>query len=277
MTSARPPELLPISQCDTQLKFESALHWPEGLPAVAVNALVLAGFGQSLVFNHQIPQSDRTAIVNLVTSLYPHMSFLEAARFWRQARLVPWLPVDEILARWNVLLDEHWIRGAQLALNLPKGFQQWMVEKKISAQEMQMLGSAGDLRLETLLHSILAAGATRSQGVQALELGIELALMGQPMQELALQPDETGEMWIDRLRELRYPNSIKKEAEGTARLQNLPWPGQSQARWVRQGDKAGLELRLFVADPSDLKKSVTSLQKLQDLLEENPGTLWPKH
>lgn len=277
MTSARPPELLPISQCDTQLKFESSLHWPEGLPAVAVNALVLAGFGQSLVFNHRIPIEDRTGLVNLVTSLYPNLSFLEAARFWRQARLISWLPIEEILARWNVRLDEEWIRGAQRALNLPKGFQQWLVDKKISAADLHVLSSAHGLRLEPLLHAILSSQATRSQGVLALQLGIELALRGLSIDELVLQADETAELWIDRLGELHDPHRAKKDADGAARLQNLPWPGQSQARWVRQGDKAGLELRLFVADPSELKKSVTSLQKIQDLLEENPDALWPKH
>ena len=277
MTSARPPELLRISQCDTQLKFESSLHWPEGLPAVAVNTLVLAGFGQTLVFNHQIPIEDRAGLVHLVTSLYPNLSFVEAARFWRQARLVSWLPLEEILSRWSIRLDEDWIRGAQRALSLPKGFQQWLVDKKISAAELQILDSAFALRLEPLLHSILLSQATRSQGLLALQLGIELALRDHQLEDLALQTEEPAALWLERLGNLHDPHRAKRDADGAARVQNLSWPGQSQARWVRQGEKTGLELRLFVADPSDLKKSVTSLQKIQDLLEENPDAFWPRH
>ena len=281
MTSARPPELLPISQCDKQLQFASSLHWPEGLPAVAVNALVLAGFGQPLVFNHRIEPEDQAAIGQLVTSLYPHMSFMEAARFWEKAQAIDWLPVTEILGRWNIRLNDSWIHSAQIALALPVGFQTWMIEKKLGAQEMMILGTALDpknnLKLEPLLHAILLTKASRSQGAHILETGVELALMGLAMDTLVAFENETADAWTERLKLLRYPQTAKKDSESEARLQNLPWPGQSQARWVRQGDKAGLELKIFVSNPSDLKKSVTSLQKLQDLLEENPGALWPKH
>ncbi|MFN7729147.1 MAG: hypothetical protein ACK5P7_08330 [Bdellovibrio sp.] len=281
MTSARPPELLSISQCDKRLQFACSQHWPEGLPAVAVNGLVLAGFGQTLVFNHQIEPEDQTAIGQLVTSLYPQMSFMEAARFWQKAHEISWLPLTDILSRWNVRLNEAWIHSAQIALALPVGFQAWMIEKKFGAQDMMILGTAqapkNNVKLEPLLHAILATKASRTQGAQILETGVELALMGMTMNVLIAQEGESADTWADRLKLLRYPQTSKKDSESEARLQNLPWPGHSQARWVRQGDKAGLELKIFVSNPSDLKKSVTSLQKLQDLLEENPGALWPKH
>jgi hypothetical protein len=76
----RPPDLRPISQCNTKLRFETAAHWPPSLPAIAINGVVIAGFSQDLVFNHQSqdlrrsvlsPQQMQTWLDDNAASLWP--------------------------------------------------------------------------------------------------------------------------------------------------------------------------------------------------------------
>jgi hypothetical protein len=44
----------------------------------------------------------------------------------------------------------------------------------------------------------------------------------------------------------------------------------SQAKWARHGNRGGIELKLFVSQPADLKNYLQSLSKVQDLLEKDP-------
>lgn len=277
MTSSRPPELRSISHCDTSLQFETLHHWPQGLPAVAINGVVVAGFEQDLVFDHQIDHARGTEISELIASIYPQMSFMEAAFFWRGAKKIPWLPLADLFEKWNMRLNEAWMKSAELALNLPIGFQKWLADKKVGAGELLILSSDQHKHLEPILHAILTMNCSRTQGIQALELFIELSLMQHLPETLVPHANEIASGWIERLKELRYPQTTRHDRESAMKLQGLPWPGQSQARWVRQGDRSGLELKLFVSNPSELKKSLNSLQKIQELLDDEPQVLWPKH
>jgi hypothetical protein len=235
MTSERPPELLSISQCNKTLEFDCLVHWPEGLPAVAINRTVIAGFGQELVFNHGVDPEETDAVVSLFTSIYPRLSFLEVASLTEKAAAHSWVPLRLLQEKWGF----HWNDGvaavARRALALPRGFRHWLIEKRVGPQDLQILLESDGLRLEPLLYSILSARMGRNQGLQALKTGI---------------------------RQLRAGTE-----EGAA----SPWQAQSQLRWVRRGDRAGLELKIFVSNPSDLKKSV---QKIQDLLDENSDVQW---
>lgn len=95
------PKLIPISQCNTELRFEGGPHWPRSLPAVAINGIVIAGFDQSLVFNHVLNFAETETILGLFLSLYPRMSAPEAQRFSENARVFKWIPVDLLNEKWS--------------------------------------------------------------------------------------------------------------------------------------------------------------------------------
>lgn len=276
MLAASPLELLPVSQCDKCLEFETSSHWPLGLPAIAIGRVLIAGFNQALVLNHRLPESDSKSIQDLITSLYPELSFLEAATFRKKALALPWVPITGLLEHWGFRWTDQTTEIADRALALPAEFRRWLIAKRVSPAELTVLLSNSQFDLTPFLQGLLAAGATRQQGTQALELGIELQLLGHQMSAIVLATNESTENWLLRLKTLRYPETTRKDQESRDKMRELPWPGQSQVRWVRQGDRSGLELKLFVANPSDLRKSLLSLQKIQLLLEKNPENLWPE-
>jgi hypothetical protein len=279
--SAKPPQLCPMSQCNKDLFFDPRTPWPDGLPAVAVNQVVLAGFSQSLVFNHQIDVTESDAIARLFRSLYFELSFVEMARLTDKARAFPWLPMESITQKFGWAFSENFFKVANRVLKTPAGFQEWAAERKLSQLDLTPLISPGKPELKFLFHDLISFNISRSLGVQALELGIELQQMGQSATALTIEtlvpntPRElsVAEAWVQALRSLRYPETHRREQETEAQMKELPWPGTTQARWTRQGDRAGIELKLFVSQPSDLKKYLQSLSIVQDLLEkETPGT-----
>ncbi len=267
-----------MSLCDQGLDFHPRTAWPEGLPAVAANQVVLAGFSQDLVFNHQMDSLETEAIARLFRSLYFELSFVEMAMLIEKAKAYSWFPISLIAQKFHWQANDSFFKTAEQLLKTPKGFLDWAAERKLSPQDFAPLLSAGGLELKYLFHDIVSQGLSRSLGVKALELGIELLMLNLHPQDLTCEklvanvPRDVsvGEAWIQTLKILRYPETFKRDQLAEAQMTALPWPGTTQARWTRLGDRAGIELKLFVSQPSDLKKYLQSLNKVQDILEKDP-------
>lgn len=255
-TRTVPPQLCSAKDCDASLCFDPQTPWPDGLPAVALNKFILAGWGQSLVFNHTLDVTDKNEIASLVRSLYFELSFGEIAHLIKKTKKQKWFPIEEVIRKFNMIPSEQFMRVAALFVKLPVGFQQWCMQRKVSAQELLPLLHGNHVGLKPVLLKILNSQLTRTQGATALELCIDLLLLGRSLEELHLTENhlgEAGHLWSAHLKNLRFPQAPKRD-----------WPGTSQARWNLAGKKMGLELKLFVADPaSDLVDS-----KTQDLLEK---------
>jgi hypothetical protein len=244
---------------------------------VAVNNVVLAGFQQPMVFNHSLDWKDRDAIATLFRSLYSDLSFAELALLWEKSEAFDWFPFSEIAAKFHFQATEHFFNVAKALLLTPVGFQNWCADKKVGPQDLSPLLAAGALDLKPLFLKILNLGLSKSQGVQALETAVELLLMGiseTDLQLLASDENLAAEAWLELLKQKRFPEAFARDNAIQENMKNLPWPGSSQARWARYGDKSGIELKIFVSNPSYLKKHMKSLSRVQDLMDQAtpPGT-----
>lgn len=274
--SQTPPALCAMSQCDSGLDFSPQTKWPTGLPAVAVNQVVLAGFSQDVVFNHQINFTEADQISSLFRSLYFELNFAELVRLIEKAKNYSWFPLSSVIAKFGWQPTEHFFQIIEKFKATPAGFQSWCAEKKVAPQDLSPLLSAQNLDLKFLFLDILNLQLSKSMGIKALELGIELMLMGQKPEHLQstfllnfISKEQTqGEAWLDALKQLRYPETYKRDQAEAQKWASLPWPGTSQAKWTRMGDRGGIELKLFVSHPTDLKKYLQSLSRVQDLIEK---------
>ncbi len=273
----KPPQLKDISQCSKVLDFSPYSPWPMGLPAVAVNGVVLAGFAQTVVFDHQVDFADQESVASLFRSFYSELTAVELAKLAQKASEngLAWFPIELVFSKFQVRWSEQTEKICRVISKAPMGLQKFAAEKRWSVGDFSPLLSAQALRLEPLFHIFIERNLSRSLSVQALELYVELLLLGTVEAEILPRPQEDSDLWLKRLRVLRYPQSAKADELAGAQLKDLPWPGTSTARWTRQGDKAGIELKLFVANPMDLKKYVQSLALVSEAMEkEGP---WKKH
>ncbi|MCE3009711.1 MAG: hypothetical protein LW875_03765 [Proteobacteria bacterium] len=234
----------------------------------------IAGFESELVFDYSPGSENLSELIALFKSLYPDLSFAEFGLLMKVVEFqgLPFnFPREALAAQrgWNT--NESFWKILKATQELPAGFLKWCAEKKMAPMECSPLLVAQDLNLSPLLLFIVHFGFSKSQGSQALEMGIELLLLGKSFADLKLdsiQSRDQIESWMSFLRDLRYPQTQTRDREVQAYFKSLPWPGSSQTRWVRQGDKSGLEIKLFVAQPSDLKRYLQSLNKVQEQLEK---------
>ena len=280
----KPPTLCPASECESFLDFAPVAHWPQGLPAVAVGGIILAGFQQELAFNHELSLEEKEEIEKLFCSLYSELSFAELARLWKLSESHVWFPMAEVALHYRVGLNPHFFEVAEVLLQTPPAFQIWCSRRKLHQGDLLPLlathhfddHSNAKEGLRLALSFIARMEMTRNQGAQALEWLMDLLLDNPTWVEL--QPDsESAEAWHEKLRRLRFPETEKKDKQSSRQAMRLPWPGSSQVKWTRQGDQSGIEVKLFVSDPTDLQKCVQSFQNVLKELEKKDSNPWTVH
>ncbi|MEI7973324.1 MAG: hypothetical protein WCH11_03050, partial [Bdellovibrio sp.] len=125
------PELCPASSCSSELDFKPINHWPSGLPAVAVEGYLLAGFQQSFAFNHQGDLHNAADISELFCSLYNDLSFIELIRLGSISRHLEWFPFESIAQNYRVGISSQFFELAPILLSSPLEFQIWASQKKM--------------------------------------------------------------------------------------------------------------------------------------------------
>jgi len=68
--------------------------------------------------------------------------------------------------------------------------------------------------------------------------------------------------WKSELKKLRYPQTTLSDQELKTKLEALPWPYGAKVKFERRGDRAGVEVKLFISSSADLTKSISALANL---------------
>jgi hypothetical protein len=271
MTQA--PQLISVKQCVTSLDFKPESPWPVGLPSVAIQGFIIAGFSSSeFVFNHLVEPNSPQAL-DIWKSVHPELSFAECARLAQKLGQSPWT-AENLLSLWGFAWRDQQIFSAEWLLRQTESFQKWAAQKKIAPNDIAGLRLADPEKLFPFLSQVIQLDLSKSFALQLLELTVDLLYFDEnPEKILSLWPKNKNdvEFSLKHLRALRYPQTTSMDTELEGKMKKLPWPGTSQAKWVRHGDRAGIELKLFVSQPSDLKKYLISLERVQNLLEQSPS------
>lgn len=281
LTNSAPPVLCSISQCKNLLNFEPLGYWPKQLPAIAINEWVIAGFTQEMVLNHQLLEKDWHQFPGIFRSLHQDLSFLEIVRLWDKSRNSEWFPISAVAEAYHIRINEQFEQMANICLQLPRNFQDWCAQKKLGLGDFLPLLATQNLNLKSVFKKILDLKLSKADGVQALELCTDLLLLGHSFEELELEASTntelsipTTETWLQHLKNLRFPMTKNKDLNAESNLMKLPWPGASQVKWTRQGDKAGIEVKLFVSQPEDLNRYARSFDKIQSMMESTQEDPW---
>ena len=145
-------------------------------------------------------------------------------------------------------------------------FKTWAVQKKLKDSDLLFKKALKtklqhDLFLKLAEH-LAALNPTFSEAVPTLELLTDLILMGHD--EILFENSGHFDSWKLTLRQLRYPETSARDEALKIKLEKLPWPYGSRVKFERRGDRAGVELKLFVSSATDLTKILASLERVQE-------------
>lgn len=258
----------PILQCDRSLDFKPHMVWPRAFPALAWQGLLLTGFerreGQAL----DLYKNNRCTWLEAVTACYPELGLAELARLYQGLKLArPELAEEfqvNLFAEYGLRWCDRLNETLQALLLTPLEFQQWSDEKKWGVRDLAPLLVLKDVNTFSVFFSALPGlPLSKSQAVQALDLVVELSLLGQPLSDL-MPTGSDGEVYLKRLQKWRKPRSSASDEQWSKTVMEWPWPAQVQGQWQRFGDQSGLEIKIRTTSPQDFHKKLERLISIRD-------------
>lgn len=144
---------------------------------------------------------------------------------------------------------------------LPYHFQNWCDDKKMSVQDLAPLRALKEPALVSeFCEKLASSNFSKSQGAQILEWACDCALMGKIIPSPASDAD-FEKKWFEDIRKIRFPATAQTDTENKKQLTELHWPKNSEAKWIRKGDRGYLELKLWSGTPEELEKQSEALLK----------------
>lgn len=149
-------------------------------------------------------------------------------------------------------------------------FKTWSEDKKVKQSDLVFIGALKNPMHLDLFHKVadqvVGLGPSFSEGLQIFELTTDLILMGH--NEHLFSHTENLETYKAHVKSLRYPQTTKRDEDLKTKLEALPWPYGSKVKFERRGDRAGVEVKLFISSEVDLTKILASLERVKQ--ELNP-------
>ena len=147
-------------------------------------------------------------------------------------------------------------------------FHKWVTDKKPDPGALSLFRELSDTnKARDLLTWLGQNRPSCSLGVQILETAGELLLMGKDLSSV-FKETERPERLLKKLMKLRYPQATKRDEQKAKEIQRLPWPGGIKARWFRQNDTAGLEIRFVCFSPKDFQRKIQGLDRVYEQLKK---------
>jgi hypothetical protein len=254
-----------ISQCSKSLDFGPRKGWPDVMPPIVWRDQLLCGF--SRVDGEALDLSDKH-FVDLWRACHPELALCEFSRFMVAfEREWPDLYIElrEALAaiygwRWSDRLNQT----IRLLSASPRVFQEFADTKKMSLRDFSPLLALKDTYdILPFFEALPGMIISKFEAVRALELFVELHLMGRPINDI-LPASDNGSLYVRRLEKWRQPQASEHDEEWRKTVTNWPWPAQVQAEWQRFGDQGGIEIKIRTTSPDDFQKKLERLAEIPD-------------
>lgn len=146
----------------------------------------------------------------------------------------------------------------------------WLEAKKVKSSDLVFVSPLKtDLQWQLFFKGLslfIEARASYSDSLKNLEIFSDLILMG--YEETLFEHSHDFTKWTTHLRSLRYPATTERDDVLKEKLEKLPWPYGSKTKFERRGDRAGIELKLFITSQADLIKAISSLERVKEQLGE---------
>lgn len=199
-------------------------------------------------------------------SIYAEMSFLELAELISELidHKISFEP-STLLEAYKFRLDAKTEKVLLALRRLPQDFYAWAKLHSLSAGDLYSLCNLPQLPEKALSH-LAQLKPSRSFGIQLLDLLVDCQLMNLSEDE-CLKQASTFEAWRANLHTLRFPQTTKRDEQKKEYLLGL-WPKSFTVRWLRQGDRAGVDVHFFVSSKKELAEKIESLQRVHNELAD---------
>lgn len=267
---------LPLSQCNKSWDFKPLVAWPRTLPAMSWGSELLTGFDRDS--GVAVDLAETGSLVEGFRACYASLTLAELSRLWSRTHPNPnWAEhLEELFRGYGLRWNDELRTTCAILAELPLAFQNWTSSKQLSVRDLAPLRALAErsqaLELGTTL---VASKLSKSEAVQALEWAVELLLMDRSWEEIRPSTAIADSRWLSSLKALRFPQMTSGDRQQQQAVARLAWPPRTSGHWLRQGDKAVLDVRLQADSLEEFRGQLRGLQKIEASLKDQE-VLWKK-
>ena len=259
---------------DLKWNFHPKNDLSPNLPPYSWQGNIIAGFSSK---KPPVELGD-LSLTEALLSIYEKLPLVDIARFHQtlkssnELQLIDW----EVLCQsshlsWNQNLE----KTLDKITRTPVDFQDWSREKGLGIKDWAIFLSVDEPQvLSIFLTQVSKKNPSYQIGKQILEWSIETFLMGTSIDDILPQDSFNATDWHKKIKELRFPQTHKKDHESEKLLKKLPRPPHIKMNWRRQGDLAGIHTEFFSPSTSHFSQFIERLDQFQKHVIENEETLW---
>ncbi len=208
-----------------------------------------------------IPLGDTKSNVDYFYEVNPKLSVPQVCFLINSPVFSTLFDSDYFFSCWGKGQKENVSTLAASLITFPMELLCWIHEKDVGVQDLAPLKAISFEQIRPFTEFFLKTRPSKTEGVQILELVVDLTLLGTPQEIILSAMAADAQVTLKNLKVLRYPNTIERDQDLKGKLL-LSWPSNVQTKFQRRGDKAGFDLQLFVSSSAELKKTVTHLEKV---------------
>ena len=256
--------LISYKSCKKSLDFKPDIPWPKNWPAFAWEKTILSGFTHTdkPVLNFT---SDDVKFLHLFHTCHPQLNFLEMGRLilkWEHRLPSACFSWERFFSFYGLNQNTDFlIQQLKVFASLPPAFQKWVNKKAVHLNELRVLHSLKTPnQMNFIFQWVTMHNLSHSSGIKALELGVELLLMGFKPDEI-LQSNLSPEKAIQKMEQKRKPLSLSEDQSRKNTLKRIIWPSHVTAQWHRKGDKAGVEIKIWCQNQKELEDRIKKILK----------------
>lgn len=250
--------------CKKSLDFRPDTPWPKHWPAFAWEKIIISGFNRKnqSVLNFS---SKDVKFLHLFHSCHPRLNLSELSRI-----ILKWQIITKPIFSWKDFFSLYNLQNTDFLIQLlktftftPHSFQEWANKRGIHPAELRILNSLEKLdQALPVFKWIAEQNLSHSLGMKALELGVELLLMGVQVDEI-LQSNISPEEIVQTMEQKRKPLSASSDQIKKRKLKKIIWPSHVNAQWQRKGDKSGLEIKIWCQNQKELEEKTNIIHRME--------------
>ena len=152
--------------------------------------------------------------------------------------------------------------------NEQNSFIAWLADKKFKPHDFAVLRILKTdeeiLKISEIFLKCQTLNSSFSDTTKIIETATELVMIN-PSSPILSNSENLTE-WKIALQKLRFPQTTNTDELLKNKLETLPWPTGAKTKFERRGDRAGVELKLFISSQADLTKAISALERVKEQL-----------
>ena len=213
-SSILPPKMTLSAHCKNDFNFNPLSHWPQALPAIAINGYLIAGFKQEFCLNHEIEKIDSETISQLFLKFHPQLTIIEIACLWDKSKQHKWFPIDAILKRFSFSISTETTNLLQFINNLPAGFKNWINSSGLDKNSLITLYKMEPAFRNALMYALVSKRCPKNKIKETIQICSYFEKAGTNSNHLKFLDESIhGSDWLTYLHSKLYSEKETKTPE----------------------------------------------------------------